>query len=131
MRRSPPGSALRRSLDPQGAAWTLEADLLAGVLDRLSWLVWAKTRDGSRNRNQPKPVPRPSNNYGRRSKGRLAGALSLPVDEVRRRLALPRRPIGAPRDASPAPAVPEQERADTGVLAFDPAEAARWSAQAP
>ena len=106
----------------------MEADLLAGVLDRLSWLVWAKTRDGSRNRNQPKPVPRPSNNYGRRSKGRLAGALSLPVDEVRRRLALPRRPIGAPPDTPPP--TPEQGpgRADTGVLSFSPEEAARWSA---
>nr|DAT56226.1 MAG TPA: protein of unknown function (DUF5361) [Caudoviricetes sp.] len=30
--------------------------LLAGILDRLSLLVWAKTRDGQKNRNRPKMI---------------------------------------------------------------------------
>lgn len=30
--------------------------LLAGILDRLSLLVWAKTKDGQKNRNRPKMI---------------------------------------------------------------------------
>lgn len=30
--------------------------LYAAVLDELRWLHWAKTKDGDRNRNHPKPI---------------------------------------------------------------------------
>lgn len=30
--------------------------VLSGMLDRLSWLVWAETKDAAKNRNRPKSV---------------------------------------------------------------------------
>lgn len=88
MRRSPSTSALARA---RHGDWNLTNELLAGVVDALAWLQWAKTKDGAKNRNRPKPIPRPSNDHNRKSKGRMSGAVSLPVDEVRRRLSLPRQ----------------------------------------
>lgn len=90
--------------------------MAALVADRLGWLVWAKTKDASKGRNAPKPIPRPSNQHNQAE--RVSDALSLDIDEVARRLALPRGPV-----------TPEQrpERPDAGVLAFDAEEAARWS----
>ena len=54
----PPDSAVARAANPQWM-WGLPEMLLADVVDSLRWLAWAKTRDGQRNRNRPKPVPRP------------------------------------------------------------------------
>ena len=55
--RMPPNrSALQQELGPQDAAWTLTNHLLAEVVDSLRLLLWAKTRDGHKNRNRPKPI---------------------------------------------------------------------------
>ena len=62
--------------------------MAAAQLDALNWLVWSKTRDGSKNRKKPKPVPRPGDKD--KAKGRFRDSIALPVDEVKRRLALPR-----------------------------------------
>lgn len=35
---------------------TLEQILLASAVDRLSYLVWSKTKDAERNRNRPKSI---------------------------------------------------------------------------
>lgn len=35
---------------------TLEQTLLSLIVDRLSWLVWAKTKDGQKGRNRPESV---------------------------------------------------------------------------
>ena len=35
---------------------TLEQTLLSLIVDRLSWLVWAKTKDGQKGRNKPESV---------------------------------------------------------------------------
>lgn len=56
---SPRSSAVVQSQDPESANWSLDALLLAEVADSLKWLQWAKTKDGQRNRNPPKPIPRP------------------------------------------------------------------------
>lgn len=69
----------------------LEPNLLAFIGDRLAWLQWAKSKDAQRNRNQPKPIPRPG--IGPKKD---ASVLVLPVDEVKRRLALPRRALEVP-----------------------------------
>lgn len=83
---------MRRIIGPERSEWTLTNELLALAVDRLTFLAWAKTKGASRSgAKRPKPIPRPSNNYNRASTGRLKGALSLTVDEVKRRLALPRR----------------------------------------
>lgn len=40
--------------------WVTSDYLLAGVLDALNWLVWAKSTDGARGVNKPKRIPRPT-----------------------------------------------------------------------
>jgi len=35
---------------------TIEQTLLSLIVDRLSWLVWAKTKDGQKGRNKPESV---------------------------------------------------------------------------
>lgn len=89
----PPESAVGREMNPDHM-WGIREQLLAAQVDTLRLLLWTKTKDGQRNRNRPKPVPRPGvgGDEQRVSKKDL---VVLPVDEVRRRLALPRRPVKA------------------------------------
>lgn len=44
------------SRNPKYAGWTLSTRLLAIIANALRWLVWAKTKDGSSNRNRPVPI---------------------------------------------------------------------------
>lgn len=85
----PQDAALRRSTHPEESRWGVSEYLLAVIADSLRWLVWAKTKDAKRNRNKPKPIPRPGEK--RKGKGRFKDAVALTLDEVKRRLALPRR----------------------------------------
>lgn len=85
VRYRPHDAALSRAIDPDWRWGDLTPLLLAQVADSLAWLVWAKSKDGARNRNQPKPIPRP----GVRPE-RFADTVALPTGEVARRLALPR-----------------------------------------
>jgi hypothetical protein len=39
--------------------WSQVEMLLAELVDTMHWLQWAKTKDGSDNKNPPKPFPRP------------------------------------------------------------------------
>lgn len=55
----PRDSATQLAVDPESSAWGLNEQLLALVADYLAWLQWAKTEDGSKNRNRPRPIPRP------------------------------------------------------------------------
>lgn len=59
-------SNLMRAMFPDRAGWTTTGMLLAELVDTAHWLQWAKTRDGQRNRNQPKRVPRPGVTTGAR-----------------------------------------------------------------
>jgi hypothetical protein len=52
-------SALGRAIQGDAAPWQLPEMLLAAAVDRLTWLAWAKTKDGQKGRNVPKPIPRP------------------------------------------------------------------------
>ncbi|MBP2211082.1 hypothetical protein JOJ87_001426 [Rhodococcus ruber] len=58
VRQSGPDSALVRALNPD-SRWDLHALLLAEAVDTLHDLRWMKTKDGHKNRNRPKPIPRP------------------------------------------------------------------------
>lgn len=89
----PASSAYWRAREPEGARWGVSEYLLAVIADSLRWLVWAKTKDAKRNRNRPKPIPRPGDSEKKKSTGRMSGAVAYTVDEVKRRLALPRRKI--------------------------------------
>lgn len=51
-------SALYRAMNPDWM-WGLPEMLLASTADTLRWLQWAKTSDGQKGRNQPRPIPRP------------------------------------------------------------------------
>jgi len=43
-----------------GEHWSVESELLAGVIDHLAMLTWVTLRaNGSKNATKPKPVPRP------------------------------------------------------------------------
>jgi hypothetical protein len=56
-RRNPaPG---RKGVEPPDDWWTPERDLLAGIADGISVLIWLQTKDAREGRNHPKPIPRP------------------------------------------------------------------------
>lgn len=59
VRQAPQSSAVARAVEPEQSTWGLSEQLLALVADYLAWLQWAQTEDGSKNRNRPKPIPRP------------------------------------------------------------------------
>ncbi|RTE50388.1 DUF5361 domain-containing protein [Actinobaculum sp. 352] len=59
VRQSPQDSALHRAMHGEDALWDMDAQLLAHIADHVAWLVWAKTADGQKGRNRPKPIPRP------------------------------------------------------------------------
>lgn len=44
----------RIKLKMNGMAYSLETMLLAAAVDKLSLILWSKTKDGKRNRNRPK-----------------------------------------------------------------------------
>lgn len=50
---------MARSIHGRDIEWTLEAHLLASQLDALNIMIWQKSKDGSKNRNRPKPIDRP------------------------------------------------------------------------
>lgn len=85
----PPDSAVAREMNPE-YAWGVTEHLLATAVDTLRLLVWMQSKDGAKNRNRPKPLPRPGVKQGKQ-RVEKKDLLVLPVDEVKRRLALPRR----------------------------------------
>lgn len=58
-RMPPHKSALAFERNPDDAPWGLTEHLLAEVTDVQRLALWAKTKDGSKNRNRPKPIERP------------------------------------------------------------------------
>lgn len=79
-----PGSPLAAALDPR-ASWPVETYLLADAVDSLRFLAWAKSKDGQKNRNRPKAIPRPG-----RKAATATDVQAMPVDELKRFLARPR-----------------------------------------
>lgn len=54
-------SALWRELDADGEGlWDVDTYLLANVVDLLNFANWQRSEDGSKGRNKPKPIKRPS-----------------------------------------------------------------------
>lgn len=87
----PATSAYWRKREPEKARWGVAEYLLAIIADSVRWLVWSKTKDAKFNRKRPKPIPRPGDSEKKQTRGRMAGAVSMSIDEVKRRLALPRK----------------------------------------
>jgi hypothetical protein len=59
VKHSDRGSALYKVVHGEKAAWSITDHLLAMLVDLMQILVWFKTKDGSKGRNRPKPLPRP------------------------------------------------------------------------
>jgi hypothetical protein len=66
----PADSALYRAMHPDAAPWGLSEHLLAVVADAVIAGNWMKSRDGQKNRNRPKPIPRPGVEEDRRYGGK-------------------------------------------------------------
>lgn len=81
-----------KAMNPDWRWERLETHLLARIADSLTWLQWAKTKDGAKGRRMPDPIPRPGvEGYGRSKRGKFEGVISRPLDEVKRLLSLPRK----------------------------------------
>jgi len=87
---APPKSPLAVALNPK-MAWDVADYLLAEIADAQRWLVWAKTKDAQKNRNMPKPIPRPG---VVESEGRLTDVQAMDVDALKAFLARPRVSVG-------------------------------------
>lgn len=55
----PATSALSRAMHPDDAQWGLTEHLLAVIADAVITGNWMQSRDGQKNRNRPKQIPRP------------------------------------------------------------------------
>lgn len=89
-------SAAYRKLNPETWMWGVSEHLMAHQLDVLRWLQWSKTKDASKKspRGAPKPIPRPGmKEQQAEAEGRFKGVESLELDELKRRLALPREEV--------------------------------------
>lgn len=88
-------SAVYRATVP-GWEWGPTEHLAAAQLDVQNLLLWSKTKDGAKNRRRPKPVPRPGmEQQERATEGRFKDVEALPLDELKRKLAAPRRAVAA------------------------------------
>lgn len=78
----PESSAVHRALlGEEKQAWGLSEQLLAMVVDELRVLAWQNTKDATKGRNYPKPLPRPGVTQDEGVKvGSRADA--LPLDEM-------------------------------------------------
>ncbi|MCD4549674.1 DUF5361 domain-containing protein [Schaalia sp. lx-260] len=80
-----PESWTHRALNPHWQWAYLHNQWGVRVADALAWLQWAKTKDGQKNRNLPKPFPRPT--FGEKK----SSYVGLPLDELKELLAAPRQ----------------------------------------
>lgn len=69
------------------AVWTFQAQLQATMVDYLRLLFWTKTKDGSKGRNPPKPIPRPGVDDGAEKK-KIGGNTVLPAEQMRAALGM-------------------------------------------
>jgi hypothetical protein len=57
--------------------------LLADIADGIDWLVWSKTKDGSKNRRHPEPRERPGVTPKNQ---RVTKGEAVPIDQFRDKL---------------------------------------------
>lgn len=86
-RAAPPKSPLAAAIDPR-QAWDTADYLLAASADAQRWLQWSKTKDGKKNRNRPKPIPRPG--MRETDKGRFTDVEVMDLDDMKAYLSRPR-----------------------------------------
>ena len=81
----PQESRVMRCINPANA-WGWQEHLLADIANRVRWLQWAKTPDGAKNRNHPKPIEVPKKNIQKLDQNPI-----LYAEEYIRFLGLPRK----------------------------------------
>lgn len=64
----------------------LNTVLLAGILDRLTWLAWAKTEDGKKGRNKPQEIVKKLMGSDISQRDTASFASGKEFDEMRKRL---------------------------------------------
>lgn len=69
---------------PDNSGWDRQNLLLANISDSLTWLQWAKTKDGRKGRNRPKPIPRPGVQAVRSAGSKVPAA---PLSQIKDRMA--------------------------------------------
>lgn len=79
-----PGGPLASALDPR-MAWTRTDWWLQSIEYSLRWLVWAKTKDGQRNRKRPEPIPAPKPRVHRKPDPELVSMDKDALDALLRR----------------------------------------------
>lgn len=91
-------SAVFRAVNPETWHWGVAEHIAALQADALRMLLWAKSKDASKKppRNQPKPIPRPGiTEKQEQAEGRFKDVVGRPLEEMKRRLALPRKAISS------------------------------------
>lgn len=83
---APAGSRLASLLDERNT-WTPTDWWLRSIEYSLRWLMWAKTKDGQRNRSKPKPAPAPGDGTPKKRDPELTG---MSKTELRAYLSRPR-----------------------------------------
>ena len=81
----PQSSRVMCRIDPANA-WGWQEHLLADLVNRVRWLQWAKTTDGAKNRNHPKPIEAPKRAVRKEPQNPV-----YRTAEYARRLGMPRR----------------------------------------
>lgn len=71
--------ALRASMHPDAAPWDLSEHLLAVIADAVIAGNWMQSKDGQKNRNRPKPIPRP----GVEPENKRFGGKAESIDTIR------------------------------------------------
>lgn len=80
VRQLPKESATHRSVDPEAAAWTLEAHLLALAVDVANVGNWQRAQ--KKGASKPKQIPRPGVGKAR-GKTRKFGGAGMSIDDMR------------------------------------------------
>ena len=83
---APAGRRLAGLLDER-SIWTPTDWWLRSIEYSLRWLMWAKTKDGQRNRSKPKPAPAPGDGTPKKRDPELTG---MSKTELRAYLSRPR-----------------------------------------
>jgi hypothetical protein len=81
-------SAFRFSVDPDGCGWNVDTYLLATCADLLQAANWQRSEDGSKGKNKPKPIRRPSDLRAEKHK---ASAIERALEERKKRRRPPMR----------------------------------------
>ena len=55
----PPDGAVAFEQNGEKVVWDIDRQINADIANSLRWLVWAKTKDGQKNRNRPRMIEQP------------------------------------------------------------------------